>query len=81
MKTKTFKTKLSLNKKTVSNLSNNELSQVKGGGTRLGCWLYETCEFYTCDCTFYCTDATKCYNCYNPTNECNKSANTLTCSC
>jgi hypothetical protein len=76
MKTKAFKTKLSLNKKTISHLSNQDMNGIKVGGitdTRAGCWLYETCEFYTCDCTFYCTSPTKCYNCYSPTRECNTS--------
>jgi natural product precursor len=31
MKTKTFKTKLSLNKKTIANLEKNELNNFKGG--------------------------------------------------
>jgi hypothetical protein len=77
MKTKTFKTKLSLNKKTISHLSNQDMNGIKVGvrtHTMIDCWLFETCEWQTCDCTFYCTALTQCYNCYSPTRECDASA-------
>lgn len=72
MKTKKFKKKLSLNKKTISNLANEAMSDLKAGApqtrfcTAVNCWLYETGEFQTCDCTYYCTDYTNCYNCNFP---------------
>jgi hypothetical protein len=69
MKTKTFKKKLYFNKETVSNLGKVGMDKLKAGRptqTIGGCWLYETGEFGTCDCTYYCTAFTNCYNCNYP---------------
>lgn len=57
MKTKKFNKKLALNKKTIARLDNQEMEHFKGGAVRRTirpCWLYETHEFHTCDCSYYC---------------------------
>jgi hypothetical protein len=50
MKTKNFKKRLTLNKKTIANLNNGELAQAKGGGLTPSCPTCETCLTY-CSCT------------------------------
>jgi len=63
MKNKKLQKKLVLNKKTVSNLGDREMDKVKGGKTELVCECTIPCpalrtdEFYTCVCTYYCSNA------------------------
>jgi hypothetical protein len=70
MKTKDFKKKLVLNKKTVANLENNDMGVVKGG-----CDIsYLSCSTLPAKCTYtdLCTQFEPCYlsenvtNCVNP---------------
>jgi hypothetical protein len=53
MKTKDFKKRLTLNKKTIANLNNGQLAQAKGGIQTISCDTCDTCE--TCEtCYTYC---------------------------
>jgi hypothetical protein len=63
MKTKNFKKRLTLNKKTIVNLDNGQLAQAKGGATATTCETCSpTCEtcvpvpYLTDNCTGDCTD-------------------------
>ena len=62
MKTKSFSKKLTLNKKTIANLRNDEMNGVHGGlrpCTRIdptcerACLTDETCWPYSCSCVTY----------------------------
>lgn len=64
MKTKDFKKKLTLNKKTVANLSNGQLGHVKGGcveGTTSCLTRRLTCD--TCTCFITCETCVTCVTC------------------
>jgi natural product precursor len=50
MKTKEFGKKLSLNKKTISHLDNQEMNDVQGGTGTCVSMIYLSCS-PTCDCT------------------------------
>lgn len=64
MKNKKFEKKLHLNKRTITNLGQNDQEWVKGGGPVLteDPTICVTC---TCECTFTCTCV-----CTNPETEC-----------
>lgn len=76
MKTKNFKRRLTLNKKTIANLNYGQLVQVKGGAVTPTCPTCETCLTY-CSCT--------CETCVptgqDPTNDCTgyKTCDTIVC--
>lgn len=57
MKSKEFKKKLELNKKTITDLSNRQMNVIHGGLIicTVECPKYYTHEFHTCNCTFYCS--------------------------
>ena len=52
MKKKSFNTKLVLNKQTVANLNENEMTSVKGGGDKTAFTLVANCQIdpYTREC-------------------------------
>jgi hypothetical protein len=56
-KTKNFKKKLTLNKKTVANLEGNEMNVINGG-------VEQTVTCYQCDTRQSC-EATRCYYCFS----------------
>ncbi len=51
MKLKKLQKKLSLNQKTVVNLSGNEMNNARGGATNAGCpWTYPPCDTFMNSC-------------------------------
>lgn len=56
MKTKKFNKKLTLNKTTVSDLTDKEMLSAKGGDSQWypGCWSTHTCYIVNCDSNLSC---------------------------
>ncbi|HLP48111.1 MAG TPA: class I lanthipeptide [Candidatus Deferrimicrobium sp.] len=48
MKNKKFYKKLEINKRTIADLSNDEMNEVKGGASKLSICLCEYTAYYTC---------------------------------